>query len=112
MQRGDVWLVSLPSSMGREKAGSRPAIVLHDAVFGQGSPLVIVVPLTSQDAAARFPGIVTMDPDGRNGLTTRSIALVFQIRALDRARFAKQLGTVSNDQVKQVFEQLDTLLGR
>ncbi len=48
MQQGEVWMVSLPFSGGREQSGERPAVVLQDAVYGQSSPLVLIALLSSQ----------------------------------------------------------------
>lgn len=95
MQRGTVWLVRLSFGPGREQSGERPAIVLPDSVQGQGSPLVVVVPLTSQLAALRFPGSFKVEPSAENGLTASTVVMVFQIRALDRSRFIRQIGTLS-----------------
>src|SRR5438874_13826290 len=98
MNRGDVWLVAVPLTSGREQGGQRPAVVLQDSTYGQGSPLVLVALLTSQIAASRFPAAVQIDPSPANGLTVPSIAMVFQTRALDRSRFIKNLGEVEEGQ--------------
>jgi len=89
---GEVWLVVLPFGAGREQTGQRPAIVVQDAIHGQGSPLVIVVPVTGQSAALRFPGSVEIAPTRANGLTVPSVAMTFQLRALDRARLCDGSG--------------------
>ncbi len=77
MLRGEVWMVSVPPSSGREQAGTRPAIVLQDDTYGQNSPLVLIVLLTSQLSALRYPATVQIAPSAQNGLTVPSIALVF-----------------------------------
>lgn len=112
MKRGEVWLVSLPATGGREQAGSRPALVIQDAAHGQASPLVLTVPFTSQLSAERFPGTLRIEPSARNGLTVTSIAMVFQTRALDRRFFTRRLGSIEPRELQDVFEQLDRLLGR
>jgi mRNA interferase MazF len=112
MVRGDVWMVSLPFSGGREQAGERPAVVVQDEAIGQGLPLVVVIPLTSQLAAKRFPGTMIIRADTANGLSSDSVALCFQIRAIDRLRFVRKLGTVSELDMQHLFESLYTLLGR
>ena len=53
MNRGEVCLVSLPFTSGHEQGGQRP-VVIQDAAYGQGSPLVLAVPLTSQLARYRL----------------------------------------------------------
>lgn len=111
MQRGDVWMVSVPASSGREQSGTRPAIVMQDATYRQSSPLVLVALLTSQLSALRFPAAVQITPSSQNGLTVPSVALVFQTRALDRTRFIRQLGTLTAADLQNVLEELRKLTG-
>ena len=113
MESGEIWSVTLPfAEGGREQSGQRPALVMQDSAAGQGSPLVLVVPLTSQISASRFPATVRLEPTPENGLTAVSIAMVFQIRALDRSRFVRRLGTVGDETVASLLAALDALLGR
>ncbi len=82
MKNGDIWLVDLSDAKGHEQRGERPA-----AIVGGANGLVLVVPLTSNLGSARFSHTYLLSPDLHNGLDTESIALVFQIVALDRERF-------------------------
>ena len=112
MNRGEVWLISLPAVGGREQAGQRPAIVLQSQRYGQSSPLVVVVPLTTQMDATRFAGTVPIDADSTNGLSKRSVAMVFQVRAVDRTRFRTRLGVISPADLERVFAEMDRLFER
>ena len=112
MSRGAVWMVALPFMPGREQSGHRPAIVIQDSVYGQGSPLVLVVPLTSQLAAQRFPATVRIEPSATNGLSVPSVALVFQTRATDRERFVRRIGELSERDLDRVLAELSHLTGR
>ncbi len=112
MVRGEVWSVSLPFvSGGREQSGQRPAILLQDAAYGQASPLVLIVPLTSQLAALRFPGTLRIEPTSENCLSVPSVAMVFQMRAPDRSRFERRLGAVSAEQIAAILAELDRMTG-
>ena len=112
MERGDVFQVTLPPTSGREQSGPRPAVILQDSDYGQGSPLVLMVPFTSQVDAERFPGTVMIEPDHSNGLKKTSVALVFQIRGIDRKRFGKRLGALSEPDLEAILGSLDRLTGR
>lgn len=105
-------MVSLPFSSGREQSGNRPAIVIQDAAYGQASPLVLVVPLTSQLAALRFPATVRIEPSLANGLNLPSVALVFQTRATDRSRLSRAIGRISDADLDRVLFDLARLTGR
>lgn len=89
MRKGDIWLVDLSDAKGHEQRGVRPAVIV-----GSANGLVLVVPLTSRMASARFSHTHIISPDTHNGLDTDSVALVFQIVALDRERFSHRIGTV------------------
>jgi mRNA interferase MazF len=77
---------------GRTQAGGRPAVIVHNEPSLRSLPIVLVVPFTSQLAAARFAGTLMVQPDGVNGLSLPSIALVFQLGAQDKRNFAHRLG--------------------
>jgi mRNA-degrading endonuclease toxin of MazEF toxin-antitoxin module len=77
---GEVRWVEFPARGGRAQAGRRPAIVVQDI---SALPTVLVVPLTSQFDALRFPGTVLIEADPLNGLRHTSVALVFQLTAID-----------------------------
>ena len=112
INRGEVWLVQLPNSSGREQSGQRPAIVIQDAAYGLRSSLVLAVPLTSQTNATRFAATVPIIPSAQNGLSLPSVALVFQVRALDRNRFLQRLGFVSAPELSAVLDELNKLTGQ
>ncbi|MDJ0599587.1 MAG: type II toxin-antitoxin system PemK/MazF family toxin [Crocosphaera sp.] len=100
MARGDIILVRLPSSDQREETGNRPAIAVQ--TDGSSSPMLIVVPLTSSLAALRFPFTVKIEPSLINGLTLPSVAMVFQLRAIDPKRIIRQIGKLESDYLEQV----------
>jgi mRNA-degrading endonuclease toxin of MazEF toxin-antitoxin module len=77
---------------GRTQAGERPAVVVHNKPSLTSLPVILVVPFTSQLAAARFAGRLLVQPDGSNGLSVPSIALVFQLGAQDKRNFLNRLG--------------------
>lgn len=112
MRRGEIWWVRLPPSNGREQAGERPAIIVQDDAFIATLPMVLIVPLTGALNAARFPCTLVIQPDPRNGLLRPSVALVFQMRALDKRRFLRRIGELDAATLSQIWALLDNLLGR
>jgi mRNA interferase MazF len=112
MKRGEGWPVRIPHAPGHAQTGERPAIVLQDEAVGFALPTVLIVPFTSRLAATRFPGTLLVQPDGRNGLTAASVALVFQLRALDKSNAIHPLGQLDDAALDRVFALLDELMGR
>ena len=43
--RGEIWLATLDPTVGREQAGTRPALIISDDLFNQShAELVVVLP--------------------------------------------------------------------
>lgn len=109
---GEVWEVDLTDARGHEQSGIRPAIILGPwVVLGSGyGNLTIVVPTTTTANAFSFPHIYQIDPDGRNGLSSVSAVLLFQILALDDNRFIRKRGIVSSQDMAGIKILLKDLL--
>lgn len=107
--RGDIWLVSLDPSKGREQAGTRPALIMSVDIFNHGAAdLVVAVPITSK--AKGIPlHIEIKQPEG--GLTVTSYAKCEDIRSISTARLVKRLGNVSSRTIDLVEDRLRILLG-
>lgn len=112
MKKGEVWRVRIPFAPGHAQAGDRPAIIVQDDSFIACLPTVLIVPFTSSPGAARFAGTMRVLPDGQNGLTMPSIALVFQARAIDKQDLAQRLGELDSTSLNNVYTLLDKLMGR
>lgn len=112
MKPGDIHWIEFTAGGGHEQTGRRPAIVLQDDAYTGISPLLIVVPLTGATSAIRFPGTLLLVPDASNNLRKPSVALVFQIRAVDRLAIAERIGKITNRQLAETYALLDRLTGR
>ena len=112
MKRSEVWRVNLPSVPGHTQAGIRPAVIVQEDQATASLPTVFIVPFTGTKAAKRFPGTVLVQPDAQNGLTVPSVALVFQLTAIDRSNCLKPLGVLDSATLDQIFTELDKLTGR
>ena len=112
MSVGDIHWVDLPAANGREQRGRRPAVIFQDDDYGGDPPVVLVIPLTTARTAMRFAGTTLIHPTAENGLRQASVALVFQLRAIDRRRIQERIGTVSAEVLHAMFEELRKLTGR
>jgi mRNA-degrading endonuclease toxin of MazEF toxin-antitoxin module len=75
-------------------------------------PTVLLIPLTSQLDALRFPGTVLVEADPRNGLRRASVALVFQLTAVDRRFVTGHIGSIAEITLRQIWTAFDELTGR
>ena len=112
MKVGDVYWVELPLRGGHAQAGRRPAIIAQSDARAAGLPTVLLVPLTSQMDALRFPGTVLIEADARNGLRRASVALVFQLTAIDRRFVTNYIGEIAETTLQQIWTALDELTSR
>ncbi|MGL5876430.1 MAG: type II toxin-antitoxin system PemK/MazF family toxin [Xenococcaceae cyanobacterium] len=108
MVRGDVLLVGLPETDRREEKGNRPAIAIQTDVAN--SPMLMIVPITSSLGALRFPFTVKIEPSNLNGLTLPSVAMIFQMRAIDRKRIIRKIGDLESEYLAEVDAEIWRML--
>ena len=110
MKAGDIYLVEIPGSNGHEQQGVRPAIIVQTAVNIDKVPTVLLVPLTTKTKAASFPFTFIVEPDLHNNLTSKSVALVFQLRAIDKKRLKNKLGSLSSHDLETLKRILKAII--
>ena len=110
MDIGDIYTIEIPPTNGHEQAGSRPAIIIQAQQFEKQLSTVLIVPLTSQLAAQTFPGTFLIHPDAQNGLSKDSVALVFQLRAIDKKRLMRRLGRLTANNLAQLYQLVKKLM--
>lgn len=103
--RGDIVMVNLEPTEGREQRGAaRPALVLSTSVFN-ALGVVLVAPITQGGDFARHAGFAASLSG--SGTTTQGVALVNQIRMLDlEARGAKRIETAPEFVVEDALARL------
>ncbi len=109
---GDVFWVEFPAGAGRAQAGRRPAIIAQDAAVSERLPTVLLIPLTTQQDALRFPGTVLVEPDAINRLLRISVALIFQLTAVDKRFLDARVGRVGGAAMETIWSALDEITGR
>ncbi|MBK6486210.1 MAG: type II toxin-antitoxin system PemK/MazF family toxin [Gemmatimonadetes bacterium] len=106
--RGEIRWAELNPARGSEQAGLRPVLVLSHDVFNARSGTVIAVALTSQPQRAGFP--LTLELSSPK-LPKRSWVKISQIRTLATERLGKRLAHASPEELAQVLEGLNEILG-
>jgi mRNA interferase MazF len=107
--RGDIVWADLDPTQGHEQSGRRPVLVLSQDVFNERSGTVIACALTSQEPRAGFPLTLELSVPK---LPKRSWVKISQIRTLSVKRLGKKLGRASVEQLDQVIEGLNEIVGR
>ena len=106
--RGEVRWADLNPTRGHEQSGRRPVLILSADVFNERSGTVIAVALTTQPQRAGFPLTLELGPAQ---LPKPSWIKISQIRTLSVQRIGRKLGAVSPEEVAQVIEGLNEILG-
>jgi len=107
MKKGEIWIIDIPGLGGHEQRGRRPAIILADTV----TSIVIIVPCTSNIQALRFPFTLHVNASKSNGLEAHTIALVLQLRAIDKKRLVKKIGVLEQSHLKEINRMIKQFLG-
>ena len=108
MERGDIYLVDLDPTAGREQAGRRMVILVSPRIFNQlGTPLVC--PITQGGNFARHAGFA-VSLSG-SGTRTQGVILCNQLRTLDlQARKAKFVEKAPQFVIDEMIARVMTLL--
>jgi mRNA interferase MazF len=108
VRRGDVVLASLDPTIGVEMKKTRPVIVVSNDSINHLSRLAVVVPLTKN--VAHVSPSHTVLPRGVAGLTFASKAVTEQVKAVDKRRLVKRLGTLPPERMAHVERALKNTL--
>jgi mRNA interferase MazF len=108
VRRGDVVVVNLDPTIGAEIKKTRPAIVVSNDSINQFSQLVVVLPLTKN--TARLSPSHTVIPKGTARLTFTSKVVTEQIKAVDKQRIVRKLGSLATAVMDQVDRALKNTL--
>ncbi len=106
--KGDIRWADLNPTRGHEQAGNRPVLVLSHDVFNERSGTVIAVALTSVPQRAGFP--LTLECDAK-GLPKRSWIKISQIRTLAVERIGRRIARAGPEELAQVVEGLNEIIG-
>lgn len=110
MKRGEIWLISLDPTVGAEIRKTRPAVIVNSDALGK-LPLSIIVPISDwKNHYSIAPWMVQIKPTIANGLTKISSADCFQVRSVSQTRFARKLGIVRPELMKQIVAGLSAVL--
>jgi len=103
MKRGDIYLVSLDPTEGREQLGSRPVLVVSPAEFNEATKLPVICPITNGGDFARRIGFAVPV----TGIKTTGVVRCDQPRVLDlAARNARKVDTLPAPIMDEVLARL------
>ena len=109
-RRGEIHLVSFDPTLGSEIRKTRPALILQNDIANRHSPITIVAAISSQFSEPLYPTeVLIAQPEG--GLSVDSVALLNQIRSIDRQHLTKRLGAIRPATLEKVERAMQISLG-
>lgn len=109
--RGEIWLVNFnPVKKSNEAGKIRPALILqNDELNHGGYPTTMVLPLTTDLIDDAQP--LRYRIESQDKLEQDSDILLAHIRSIDNARFIEKLTSLSEEQIQEVRDLFDELIG-
>jgi len=101
VSRFQIWLVNLNPTKGKEINKTRPCVVISPDEMSALST-VLVAPMTTK--GFEFPSRITCDFKSKRGLI-----LLDQMRAVDKTRLVKNLGTINQNTQQELCDSLQEL---
>ncbi len=108
ISRGDIYLANLNPYKGSEQGGKRPVIIIQNDMGNRHSPTVIVTSVTSRFFKKR--ALPTHVPLDNAELEKNSLALLEQIRTIDRCRLICKVGRVTEENMAEIEKALKVSL--
>ena len=105
IRRGEIYYADLSPVVGSEQGGVRPVLIIQNDVGNKYSPTVIVSAITSQLGKAKLPTHIEL-PAEKYNLPKNSVALLEQIRTLDKRRLQEKVTTLSPEKMREVNKAL------
>ena len=99
VRRGDVFLVALEPTRGREMRKTRPCLVLSPDDLNEALSTILVAPMTTGSKA--YPFRVSCKFGGKLGHI-----VLDQIRTVDTVRLVKKIGEIDKAAQKATLERL------
>jgi mRNA interferase MazF len=100
--RGDVYWARLDPTVGSEIQKTRPVVVLSINPLNKARKTVVVVPLSTSAPAIEFLNVA---------MKGGSVARCEHIRAIDKARLADKIGSISDADMEKIEEGISRILG-
>ena len=109
IKRGDLYYADLSPVIGSEQGGVRPVLVVQNNIGNKYSPTIIAAAITSQMNKVKLPTHIDLPVD--SGLQKNSVALLEQIRTIDKTRLRDKIGSVDMSIMEKVNSALLVSLG-
>lgn len=110
VKRGEIYMADLSPVVGSEQGGIRPVLIIQNNVGNKYSPTVIVTAITSKLDKAHLPTHIELSAE-KYHLPKDSVALLEQIRTLDKRRLREKITALEDGKMKEINRAILISLG-
>jgi mRNA interferase MazF len=97
--KNEIWFTMLEPTVGSEINKTRPCLIISPNIANKYKDSVVIVPLTSK--LKTYPSRVNCKFKNKKGQL-----VIDQIRAVDKYRLVKKLGTIDDETSQKVYEMI------
>lgn len=108
-KRGSVYLINLDPTFGTEIKKTRPAVIIQNDFGNEHGTLTIVAPITSNISNTSPVRVLVNATEG--GLKNNSSVLLNQVRAVDKRRLIRPMGTLKPQTMRRIDHAIKISLG-
>lgn len=110
VKRGEIYMADLSPVVGSEQGGVRPVLIIQNNIGNRYSPTVIVSAITSKLGKAKLPTHIDL-PSEKYHLPKDSVALLEQIRTLDKRRLREKITCLEENKMREINRAILISLG-
>lgn len=104
IKQGEIYFADLNPVKGHEQAGFRPVLILQNDILNKNLHTVVVVPITKNIKAKGYLTTYFLEKK-ISKLPADSVALLFQIRTIDKNRLKKRIIQLSHQTMHEMKRQ-------
>ena len=110
IEQNEIWLADLNPQLGTEAGKTRPVLVIQSNLLNTARhPSTIICPISTK--VSKDAEILRVHlPNGTGNLQKPSDVLIDQIRAVDNRRLIKKIGSIPEELVWKVKENIQIVL--
>ena len=102
IKRGNIYLANLNPTLGNEINKTRPVVVISNDLNNEYNNIITIIPITSNTKKVfKFEVFLAA---GTGNLPKDSKVKVDQIRAIDKLRLGKEIGSLPSALIRQLEE--------
>lgn len=108
IKQGEIYLADLNPVKGHEQAGYRPVLIVQNDILNNNLSTVIILPITSNLKYKDNLTVYFLSKEV-SSIENDSLALLFQIRTIDKLRIKKRVGAVTQMEFYKIKKKMNNI---